>query len=114
MLMDELRPKSAPSQAAAGKKNSSTGASADLPVEDFTIDLPEELGSVTRARVTGSADLPLVIVLGGISGNRFVCGRPDGTRGWWSGLVGRGEAIDPAQWRVLGLDFAADETGKRA
>jgi homoserine O-acetyltransferase len=114
MLMDELRPKSAASQAAAGKRSLSTGASEALPVEDFTIELPQELGSVTRARVTGSPDLPLVIVLGGISGNRFVCGRPDGTRGWWGGLVGPGETIDPAQWRVLGLDFAADESGKRA
>jgi homoserine O-acetyltransferase len=83
-----------------------------LPVLDFEIPLPVTLGSATRARVTGHDHLPVVAVLGGISANRFVCGRPDGTPGWWAGLVGAGAAVDPAERRVLGLDFAADETGK--
>lgn len=123
MLMDEVRPEtSAKDKDGSSTGSGRTGASVSdgtreishYPVEDFTIELPEELGSVTRARVTGAVDLPLVIVLGGISGNRFVCGRPDGSRGWWGGLVGTGWTLDPARWRILGLDFAADETGKRA
>lgn len=121
--MDEVRPEDSagnksrsPSRSdrSAGNVSDEDRRTSEHPVEDFTIELPEELGSATRARVTGDPGLPLVIVLGGISGNRFVCGRPDGTRGWWAGLVGPGQTIDAARWRVLGLDFAADEGGKRA
>ncbi len=88
-----------------------TGA---LPVVDFEIALPEVLGHATRARVSGPEDAPLVVVLGGISGNRFVVQRQDGAPGWWGGLVGPGWAIDPARVRIMGLDFAADESGKTA
>jgi homoserine O-acetyltransferase len=110
MLMDSERIRPSPSaERSAVRKR---GADAALPVKDFEISLPATLGSTTRARVTGREDLPVTVVLGGISANRFVCRRPDGTRGWWTGLVGEGAAIDPAERRVLGLDFAADETGK--
>jgi homoserine O-acetyltransferase len=110
MLMDEVPP----SSACAAQPGSAAAAADGPPVVDFAIELPDVLGSVTRARVTGAEELPLVVVLGGISGNRFVVGRPDGTRGWWGGFVGEGCTIDPARYRVLGLDFGADETGKTA
>jgi homoserine O-acetyltransferase len=91
-----------------------TGRTDALPVRDFEVEVPFAAGSVTRARLTGRDDAPVVVVLGGISANRFVCGFPDGRRGWWPGLVGEGHAVDPQAFRVLGLDFAADESGKTA
>ncbi|MES2903668.1 MAG: alpha/beta fold hydrolase [Pseudomonadota bacterium] len=83
------------------------------------IDVPltrglERFGGSVRVRVTGRDDAPLVIALGGISGNRFVCAHPDGRTGWWPGMVGAGCAVDPRHYRVLGIDFAADPLGKIA
>ncbi|MDB5698427.1 MAG: alpha/beta fold hydrolase [Alphaproteobacteria bacterium] len=101
-----------PADPDADKAN--TGRTDALPVRDFEVEVPFAPGSVTRARVTGPEQAPVVVVLGGISANRFVCGFPDGRRGWWPGLVGVGDAIDPRDFRVLGLDFAADESGKTA
>lgn len=72
------------------------------------------LGASTRATLTGPYGAPLIVVLGGISGNRFVHRCQDGGAGWWPGLVGEGCAIDPARHRILGIDFAADATGRIA
>jgi homoserine O-acetyltransferase len=84
---------------------------------DFEVPLPADLhhlGRSVRATATGGPEGPVVVALGGISGNRFVCPRADGSRGWWTGLAGEGCALDPATYRVLGLDFAADLSGKTA
>jgi homoserine O-acetyltransferase len=88
--------------------------SGDAAAYDFVIPVSPALGSETRGRVSGPADAPLIVVLGGISSNRFVCGFGDGRPGWWRGLVGEGNTIDPRAVRVLGIDFCADETGKTA
>ncbi|MDB5670330.1 MAG: alpha/beta fold hydrolase [Alphaproteobacteria bacterium] len=87
------------------------------PCRDVEVSLPLPLhrfGRTTSARISGRRSGPVVVVLGGISGTRFVCSRPDGEPGWWPGLVGRGCAIDPAHHCILGLDFAADESGEAA
>lgn len=84
---------------------------------DFEVPLPAHLagyGRSTRASLYGNADAPLIVVLGGISGNRFPCVCPEGEPGWWSGFIRKGGAIDPADYRILGLDFIADATGRRA
>jgi homoserine O-acetyltransferase len=84
---------------------------------EFDVPLPAHLaayGATTRASLLGDDDAPLVIVLGGISGNRFPCLRADGTCGWWPGFTGKGGALDPKDYRILGLDFIADPAGKRA
>ncbi len=47
-----------------------------------------------RASLLGEGDAPLVIVLGGISGNRFPCIRNDGTCGW----CGRASPARVARW----------------
>ena len=87
------------------------------PSIDIEVELPLALkayGGAARARLTGPEDGPLVVAMGGISADRFVCPRDNGRPGWWPGLVGDGCAIDPARHRVLGLDFAADPTGRLA
>jgi homoserine O-acetyltransferase len=84
---------------------------------DIEVPLPQELrrfGERTTARLSGDPDGPLVVALGGISANRFVCSGASGAAGWWPGLVGRGTAVDPSRFRILGLDFAADPTGEFA
>lgn len=82
--------------------------------DDLEVRLPLALsrfGERTRIRLMGNPDGPVVAALGGISGNRMVCRGENGGPGWWAGLVGEGCAIDPAKYRILGLDFAADPTG---
>ncbi|HZF95443.1 MAG TPA: homoserine O-succinyltransferase [Allosphingosinicella sp.] len=89
---------------------------AATPCRDVEVPLPEDLrrfGGTTTARLSGNPAGPLVVALGGISADRHVCTRTGG-RGWWTGLVGPGEAVDPARHRILGLDFAADPTGRAA
>jgi homoserine O-acetyltransferase len=88
-----------------------------LSCTELEVKLPRALrrfGGSTRAAVTGPAGVPVIVALGGISGNRFVCHGETGGSGWWPGLVGAGCAADPARHRILGLDFAADAGGRAA
>jgi homoserine O-acetyltransferase len=90
-------------------------APADLKL--FDVPIPEELrhfGESVRASALGDPANPPVVVLGGISANCFPALQPDGSPGWWSGLAGEGQAIDPHQHYVIGLDFAADDSGVSA
>jgi homoserine O-acetyltransferase/O-succinyltransferase len=61
--------------------------------------LPDAQLSVRRY---GSDDAPLVVVMGGISADRRLCGGD----GWWGDIVGKGAAIDCDRYSVLGMDFA--------
>ena len=61
-------------------------------------------------KLTGAADKPLIVVLGGISAGREVfdargrCSvRPGGA--WWSEVVGPLRALDSNQVRILGIDY---------
>lgn len=84
---------------------------------DIEAPLPEALhrfGRAVKARIGGNSDGPLVVLLGGISANRFAADDGAGGSGWWSGLAGPGKTIDPARHRILGLDFVADEGGRDA
>jgi homoserine O-acetyltransferase len=86
-------------------------------LELFDVPIPADLrqfGENVQASALGDPANPPVVVLGGISANRFPAARPDGSPGWWWGLAGEGSAIDPAKYYVIGLDFAADESGKAA
>lgn len=83
----------------------------------FDVPVPEELrqfGDQVRASAFGDPRNPPVVVLGGISANCFPAVRPDGAPGWWFGLVGEGQAVDPARHYVIGVDFGADATGATA
>ena len=65
---------------------------------------------IARGRIYGPEDAPTVIVMGGISGDRFVAdGAPKG-HGWWGPLVRDGGPIDTTRMRVLGFDFAPGDS----
>jgi homoserine O-acetyltransferase/O-succinyltransferase len=84
---------------------------------EFEVRLPSSLarfGGRVRASLYGTEGAPVVVLLGGISANRFPSITASGSPGWWAGLAGEGQAIDPARHRILGVDFAADEDGKVA
>src|SRR6185437_14065316 len=75
---------------------------------EFEAPLPRRLrrfGTSVRASIVGLDEKPVVVVLGGISADRFPCRTTNGADGWWSGLAGDGRAIDPRQYRILGFDF---------
>jgi homoserine O-acetyltransferase/O-succinyltransferase len=87
------------------------------PLREFEVSLPPGLrrfGESVRASVMGSDEHPVVVLLGGISANRFPCRDANGGRGWWNGVAGEGSAVEPRKFRILGLDFAADGTGQIA
>lgn len=69
--------------------------------------LSRAFGDSTRATLTGPADAPLLVVLGGISANRRITGEG----AWWPGFVGEGGGADPTSHRLLGIDFIADARG---
>lgn len=59
-------------------------------------------------RIVGPTRAPVVVVLGGISGNRMVCDDPQSERpGWWNKMAGPGakRAIDTTKVRVLSFDY---------
>jgi homoserine O-acetyltransferase len=90
-------------------------SAADLKLFDVPIarDL-SQFGERVRASALGDPANPPVVVIGGISANCFPALQSDGTPGWWSGLSGEGQAVDPRHHYVIGLDFAADESGVSA
>jgi homoserine O-acetyltransferase len=83
----------------------------------FDVPVPADLrryGERVQASALGDPSNPPVLVLGGISANCFPAIRPDGRLGWWPGLVGSDCLIDPTDFYIIGVDFAADETGATA
>ena len=70
----------------------------------------DEGGRVAYASY-GPEEAPAVMVLGGISAHRFVCGDEDGTPGWWPGVVGPGADLDPESYRVIGIDYIGGSGG---
>jgi homoserine O-acetyltransferase len=86
-------------------------------LELFEITLPSELrhlGDQVRASAWGDPGKTPVVVLGGISADCFPAIRPDGAAGWWPGLVGEDKAIHVQDHYVIGIDFAADDSGNIA
>lgn len=81
-----------------------------LSPESRTVHLPAQAslpaGTVlaTRYTITGPADAPLIVTLGGISAHRDAADR-SGARGWWRNIVGPGLALDTNTHRVLSFDW---------
>jgi homoserine O-acetyltransferase len=87
----------------------------ELGWRDMEAPLPPSLarfGATAKARLGGREDGPLVVLLGGISANRFVAEDGEGCAGWWAGLTGPSKTFDPAAHRILGFDFVACEAGR--
>lgn len=94
-------------------------------VREGILDVPGEVslyhgGRLTGIRIAwrlvGPANAPVVCALGGISSNRRVFVTEDPRQGWWSEVVGPGEALDADRFRVLSFDYlggSADTTGPR-
>lgn len=67
-------------------------------------------------RVVGDPAAPVVAALGGISAGRAVIDA-GGEKGWWSDIIGPGQALDSNHYRILGIDFlggSGGTTGPRA
>ena len=56
--------------------------------------------------LVGPADAPVVFVAGGISAHRHVAANAlDGNAGWAEGLLDAGRSLDPANLRILAIDY---------
>ena len=87
------------------------------PFGKVALDGATAVGDTVAYASYGPEDAPAVFVLGGISAHRFVCGGPDGTEGWWPGVVGPGVALDPDRYRIVSIDWlggAGDSGGPPA
>jgi homoserine O-acetyltransferase len=64
-----------------------------------------------RYEIIGPHGAPVIAVLGGISASRHVASSAfDPSPGWWEDVVGPDRAIDTRQFRVIGIDYVANET----
>jgi homoserine O-acetyltransferase len=72
---------------------------------------PSDEGRRVAYASYGPEDAPAVMVLGGISAHRFVCGDEAGDPGWWPGVVGSGADLDPESYRIVGIDYMGGSGG---
>ena len=61
---------------------------------------------IIRGRWIGNPDGKTIMVLGGISADRFVADKGRYGRGWWGQNVHKGGPIDLNEYKVIGYDFA--------
>src|SRR5581483_238802 len=92
-------------------------------VREGVLDVPGEVslyhgGKLSNVhvawRLVGPANAPVVCALGGISSNRRVFDLEEPRKGWWSEVVGPGQALDAERFRVLSFDYlggGAETTG---
>ena len=98
-------------------------ATPEMVVREGMLDVPGEVslyhgGRLSNVRVAwrlvGPANAPVVCALGGISSNRRVFDLEEPRKGWWSEVVGPGQALDAERFRVLSFDYlggSAETTG---
>ncbi len=95
----------------------------EMVVREGILDVPGEVslyhggrlsGIRIAWRLAGPANAPVVCALGGISANRRVFDQENPKQGWWSEVVGPGQALDAERFRVLSFDYlggSAETTG---
>ena len=76
---------------------------------------PSSLSLLPMYEVTGPANAPVVVALGGISANRHICSNDaDPSPGWWQNVWGTGgplheliagSRLQPPAYRLLGVEF---------
>lgn len=86
----------------------------DVPLTSLDGEAKRRLPNSTKAALIGPDNAPLLVVLGGISGNRYACANEDGRSGWWSSIFGPQGTVGHGAFRVLGIDFVADPSGEFA
>jgi homoserine O-acetyltransferase len=86
----------------------------DVPLTSLEGEARDRLPNSTKGALIGPEGAPLLVVLGGISGNRHACANEDGRSGWWSSIFGPRGPVGHGEFRVLGIDFVADESGEFA
>lgn len=60
-------------------------------------------------RLTGPLGAPVVLVLGGISAGRHTHAAAAGEEpGWWEDFIRPGGAVDPQEFRILGVDWVVE------
>lgn len=76
-----------------------------------------ELAGVRLAwRLSGPAQAPVVVALGGISAHRLIASSDGSSAGWWQEIAGPGLPLDTSQVRLLGFDYlggSGETTGPR-
>ncbi|MFZ5657392.1 MAG: homoserine O-succinyltransferase MetX [Pseudomonadota bacterium] len=77
---------------------------------EFDLDLPLRHAGRRRLRLryedVGDVRAPAVLVAGGISAHRHLAAHAaDAAPGWWDAQVGAGRVLDPADWRLLSIDW---------
>ncbi len=84
--------------------------SAPIAGADISTDVMLPSGAVVTAtgRVYGPSQGPMAVALGGISAHRHLAPAP-GQDGWWTQHVGHGCAFDTQRWRVMSMDFLAED-----
>jgi homoserine O-acetyltransferase/O-succinyltransferase len=99
---------------------------AETVVREGMLDVPGEVslhhggrlpGIRVAWRLAGPANAPVVCALGGISANRRVFDTETPKQGWWSEVVGPGQALDAQRLRVLSFDYlggSGETTGPEA
>ena len=95
----------------------------EMVVREGILDVPGEVslyhggrlsGVQIAWRLAGPANAPVVCALGGISANRRVFVTEEPRQGWWSEVVGPGQALDAEHFRILSFDYlggSAETTG---
>jgi homoserine O-acetyltransferase len=84
--------------------------SAEASRGQISVDLPLRHAGFRRLTLRwetfGDALLPAIVVLGGISAGRHVAAsRHHPEAGWWELQVGAGKVLDPADYRIVGIDW---------
>ena len=92
----------------------------EMVVREGILDVPGEVslyhggrlsGIRIAWRLAGPANAPVVCALGGISANRRVFDQENPKQGWWSEVVGPGQALDAERFRVSELRLPRRERG---
>jgi homoserine O-acetyltransferase len=85
-----------------------------VPLPSLTGEARERLPNETSAALSGPDGAPIIVVLGGISGTRHACHGVEGECGWWHEVFGEGRPAGCSTYRILGIDFVADDGGRFA
>jgi homoserine O-acetyltransferase len=106
--------------------SANTAAAAAHTARDGFLEIPGDIslhhgGRLSGVRIawrmTGPAQAPVLVALGGISAHRRVFDVDNARAAWWPEVAGPGLALDAERFRILSFDFlggSAETTGPNA